>query len=313
MADRVVYIIDDDDEPAIPINNPRHVPPRGPTETPPVNPPVNPPVPANNPPVNPPVGPQGGGFFNAHNRGTRSRYVAPLLTQEYMLSDEDVVDSRPLPAHANKNSRPPFQLTVANWDSFLDDIFKSWDTRSQAPANPVMPLRKFHQTHIQVGRLKHDHPLADAQLRDGARVQKIERTRGAPVFFGLTPNYETGCVQWFWRDAKCASINPDHVTLDEGMDSHTIRRDALKNYNFHKLPRMREHNLASNIACARRAIKKWVEAGTGRYCHLDYSDIPSDLKLPVLATVMAQNEGRRLVAASAEAAENFEHVDDEVI
>ncbi|KAM0221103.1 hypothetical protein ACHAQD_005859 [Fusarium lateritium] len=309
MAERIIYVIDDDDEPGIPINNP----PRAPVNELP------------RAPVNElPVGPQGGAFFNAPNRGTRPRYIAPLLTQEYMLSDEDVVDSRTPPAHADshelfiiftrlENRQPPFQLIVANWDSFLDDIFKSWDTRSQAPANPVTPLRKFHQTHIQVGILKHDHPLSDAQLKDGVRVQKLERTRGAPVFLGLTLNYETGCVLWTWRDAKCAGVSREHVELDEGMTSHTIRREALINYDNFGLPRMQEPNLATIIACARRAIKKWVEAGTGRYCHLDYSDIPSDLKLPLLATVMAQDEGRRLVAAFAEAAENFEHVEDEVI
>ncbi|CAJ0539765.1 Ff.00g072160.m01.CDS01 [Fusarium sp. VM40] len=59
-----------------------------------------------------------------------------------------------------------------------------------------MPPRKFSETHIKVGTLNQDHPLSDAQLKDGTRVQKQERSRGAPVFFGLALNYETGSILW---------------------------------------------------------------------------------------------------------------------
>jgi hypothetical protein len=280
MAEPFIYVIDDDDE-AI-----------NPSVTPPINPPNNAP-----------------------------NSVAPPLTLEYVMGDQNVVDARPAHGQANnhrqlileekehlfkifsalkRTTNAPNPITVAGWHKFLDAIFNRWTTRSPAPKNSVLPLKKFTETHIQVGTLKHDHPLSDAQLKEGARVQKDERRRGAPVFFGLTLNYETGSILWTWRDAKCAGISPDHVTLDHGMDSVTIRREAMMNYDNFELPRIRDYNLALVIACARRAIKKWVEAGTGRQPNLDISDLPADLKRPVSAIVMARDDSRRVLAASTE-------------
>ncbi|KIL96258.1 hypothetical protein FAVG1_01002 [Fusarium avenaceum] len=293
----------------------------------PDNSPMNP---HNNPPMNPPGNAPG----NAHGNFGPPPYVEPPLTLEYIRSDRNAVDARQAHGRASnhrqltleekehlsliftalkRTTHAPNPITVAGWHNFLNAILTCWTTRSAAPKNPVLPLKRFTETHIQVGTLKCDHPLSNAQLREGVRVQKDERKRGAPVFFGLTLDYETGSVLWTWRDAKCVGISSDHVRLDEVMNSHTIRREAMINYDSFELSRIREYNKALVIACARRAIKKWVEAGTGRDCDLEQSDTPSDLKYPMTAAVMARDEGRRLIAAAAEAAENVENISDDII
>jgi hypothetical protein len=292
--------------------------------------PFNHPSGGDNEPNNPPMNPPG----NAPGNVDPPQYVEPLLTLEYIRSDRNVVAARPAHGRANNHSQlildekehlsliftalertttAPNPITVAGWHKFLNAIFNRWTTRSPAPKNPVLPLKKFTETHIRVGTLKHDHPLSDAQLKDGVRLQRAERKEDQPVFFGLALDSQTGSILWTWRDAKCAGINPEHVTLDDGMNSHTIRREAMINYDNFELPRIREYNSALVIACARRAIKRWVEAGTGRFCLLEPSDIPSDLKRPVSAIVMARDEGRRLIAAAAEAEENVADMEDEVI
>ncbi|SPJ73719.1 uncharacterized protein FTOL_03449 [Fusarium torulosum] len=281
MAEPFIYVIDDDDE----LINP--------SVTPPINPPTNPPI---NTPINTPN--------NAPNS------IAPPLTLEYVMGDQNVVDARPAHGRADSHEQltseeklrlltlftylettrdPPFVLTTAHWHSFLNDIFGRWTTAS----NPPTTLSCL--------------PESSWRLISGSASSSMT------IPFPITSSRQASDCRKGSRDAKCEGISPDHVSLDQVMNSHTIRREAMINYDNFELPRIRKYNKALVTACARRAIKKWVEAGTGRYVHLDHSDTPADLKRPVSAIVIARDEGRRLIAAAAEAEENVADIEDEVI
>ncbi|KAH6968668.1 hypothetical protein DER45DRAFT_607400 [Fusarium avenaceum] len=231
----------------------------------PDNPPMNP---NNNNPMNPnnnnPLG-------NAPDNVDPPPYIEPLLTLEYIRKKERLSLIFKALERTTSAANP---VTIAGWHKFLNATFSRWTTRSAAPKNPVLPLKKFTETHIQVGILKCDHPLSDAQLREGVREQKDER------------------------------ISPDYVTLDPGMTSHTIRREPLMNYDFHELPRVRYYSKALILACAGRAVQKWVASGTVHRPHLDFDDLPTGLKTCIFASALAQEDSRRVLAASTESLQN---------
>ncbi|GKU01200.1 hypothetical protein FLAG1_03268 [Fusarium langsethiae] len=51
-------------------------------------------------------------------------------------------------------------ITVADFRRFLTNIFDAWQTNFAVPPLPVIRSRQFDDTRIQVGVLRHDHPLS---------------------------------------------------------------------------------------------------------------------------------------------------------
>ena len=44
-------------------------------------------------------------------------------------------------------------------------------------------------------------------------------------------NFETGVVDWAWRDKKNAAVNLQYVRLDRGQTSITIRTQTMLQYD----------------------------------------------------------------------------------
>ncbi|KAJ4267486.1 hypothetical protein NW762_003593 [Fusarium torreyae] len=201
---------------------------------------------------------------------------------------------------------PPFVITVPDWYRFLRGLTEGWSTTMKAPKTPKnITTRQFEHTHIEVGYLRENLPLTVAQKASGD-VQRPERCAGAPAFFGLTLHYETGAVQWTWRDAKCSGLSPDYVVLNEGMTPVSIRADAMLNYDQHERVRVRNYNKELIIACARRTLKKWAQEGTGGNPETDIEDCTQDLQRLYLAGPSAQAESVRLTKAVASYMENYD-------
>ncbi|UZP45971.1 hypothetical protein NXS19_013783 [Fusarium pseudograminearum] len=58
--------------------------------------------------------------------------------------------------------------TIADFRRFLLKIFDGWNSVSQVPPHPLVPKRKFMDTHIKVGFLREDHPLSRNRSVEGA-------------------------------------------------------------------------------------------------------------------------------------------------
>ncbi|KAL6915936.1 hypothetical protein FSHL1_007385 [Fusarium sambucinum] len=110
-------------------------------------------------------------------------------------------------------------MTTADFRRFLDNIFDGWQSNEPVSEFPMLPERRFNDTRIQV-----------------------ERRAGKPVFFGLGLNYETGVIDWAWRDKKNAGISPQYARLDDGYDSITICTQAILYYDQAERVRIRTYN-----------------------------------------------------------------------
>ncbi|KAF4958248.1 hypothetical protein FSARC_11046 [Fusarium sarcochroum] len=173
-------------------------------------------------------------------------------------------------------------------------IFVGDDDAVSLPAPPANTTGR-----ITIDLIRQDRQAINA-------VQKPERLEDAPVFFGLTLNYETGSLAWTWRDAKCSGLDPEYVVFNDGMDSVTIRTEAMLNYDEHERTRVRNYNKQLIIACARRTIKKWAQAGTDADPRVDVEDRPHDIERLYLSGPLAEIYAERLAQATAAYMENYD-------
>ncbi|RKL03433.1 hypothetical protein BFJ68_g11558 [Fusarium oxysporum] len=115
----------------------------------------------------------------------------PELTQEYVLRDVQEMYmwcpigwstcnkahtlDIPREAHTllgllkvSRYGKPPYELTVGDWQGFLNALFDNWNSRFDPPPNPELPadLKKKH-LHIDVGTLNRDYPPSVARQRSG--------------------------------------------------------------------------------------------------------------------------------------------------
>ncbi|RYC86429.1 hypothetical protein BFJ63_vAg10709 [Fusarium oxysporum f. sp. narcissi] len=115
----------------------------------------------------------------------------PELTQEYVLRDVQEMYmwcpigwstcnkahtlDIPREAHTllgllkvSRYGKPPYELTVGDWQGFLNALFDNWNSRFDPPPNPELPadLKKKH-LHIDVGTLNRDCPPSVARQRSG--------------------------------------------------------------------------------------------------------------------------------------------------
>ncbi|KAH7164603.1 hypothetical protein DER46DRAFT_661730 [Fusarium sp. MPI-SDFR-AT-0072] len=153
-------------------------------------------------------------------------------------------------------------VTVSDWNRFLTDVFSGWNTLQRAPKDPVLSNKSIHDSHIIVGKLNVTLPLTKEQIKSGVTEQRPERCANAPVYFGLTLNYETGSILWTWKDEGGSNLHPDNVRLDPDMDDVKIRAEAIYNYDAAEIRRVRDYNRDNVRANARCAIKKWSQEGS---------------------------------------------------
>ncbi|KAL4722018.1 hypothetical protein ACLX1H_011213 [Fusarium chlamydosporum] len=122
-------------------------------------------------------------------------------------------------------------VTMDDFRRMLSNAFDGWDSSCPAGHPPVFPERKFPESRIHVGILKQDHPVTDEKAKAGTAVPPHRRA-GQPVYFGVGLRYETGCIDWAWRDANNAGISPQFVRLDPGKTSTSIRTEAMIRYDM---------------------------------------------------------------------------------
>ncbi|KAH7197301.1 uncharacterized protein B0J16DRAFT_377754 [Fusarium flagelliforme] len=151
--------------------------------------------------------------------------------------------------------------------------------------------------HWQIGVFSEDDPLSAQQLKTGVTEQKRERRAGQPVYFGLSLNYETGVVDWAWRDVKNVGISPQYVTLDNGQTNITIRVQAMHQYDTNERNRIQTFNTSLITTCARRIIEKWAATGTDRDPIIHDMDRPFGLQPLELSGPTAIAESARLAQA----------------
>ncbi|KAF4458022.1 hypothetical protein F53441_176 [Fusarium austroafricanum] len=191
------------------------------------------------------------------------------ISQGTALRSQSVIDVPALPT-------PPATVLVLRKTPFL-----------------LLPMTLFLHTHIKVGTLTQDLPLSREQVAAG-RQQKAARLAGKPVYFGLMINTDTNLVEWTWRDENFSLLNSKYVRLDEGKTLTSIRSEAINNYDHRERIRTCEHNKNIILACARRALQKWVAAGTDVYPIVHNEDMPRGILRYVFAADIVEADVRRL-------------------
>ncbi|CAF3550398.1 unnamed protein product [Fusarium graminearum] len=73
--------------------------------------------------------------------------------------------------------------TIKDWHDFVRGVFGGWTSMSVAPRHPVLREPRFDETHIEVGKLTTNAP---------SETNSTARRAGAPVFLGVSLNYEQG-------------------------------------------------------------------------------------------------------------------------
>lgn len=98
--------------------------------------------------------------------------------------------------------------TIKDWHDFVRGVFGGWTSMSVAPRHPVLREPRFDETHIEVGKLTTDAP---------SETNSTARRAGAPVFLGVSLNYEQGQVLKTWRDKNCKGVSHPFVELHRGL------------------------------------------------------------------------------------------------
>ncbi|EWZ37538.1 uncharacterized protein FOBCDRAFT_223540 [Fusarium oxysporum Fo47] len=194
-------------------------------------------------------------------------------------------------------AEPRYQLTVGDWQGFLNALFDNWNSRFDPPANPELPTRLRKQTQLEVGTLKQDHPPSIARQRSGDLGVGDMRKKAEKVSLGLSLNYETGSVLWTWSDSNKQGVSHQYVTLDPGNTEVSIRQDLIRQYDFWERQRIKQYNKDLLVSCCRRIIKRWVHEGTERIGLLNRDEEPQ-LETLVLACDIVRSDAARLTEVS---------------
>ena len=184
----------------------------------------------------------------------------------------------------------------------LNYTFNGWD--SSQGAGQLAPLvdQKFEESRVQVGFLSQDHPLPAGR---GQGQVPAARRAGAPVFFGITLQYEDGTVDWAWHDRHNSGVSPRYVTLSNGKTQRSIRKDILVHFDKMEYDRIRVYNSRLAVYHVRCIIKKWANRGSTAYPRIDNEDHPRNFAPARLAIPVAHEESQLQLAASQDSREEM--------
>ncbi|KAL6919756.1 hypothetical protein FSST1_003782 [Fusarium sambucinum] len=120
------------------------------------------------------------------------------------------------------------RVTIRDFHCYLDAILKYWSSESSVPGEPSLRNRSSFETSIEVGAFKVNAPLRSISPRKTVTVLESD----------------------------------DIISFTPGLEQEEIHDRAIANYDHYKLERVRSHNSAIIVDCARRAIKVWTQCGT---------------------------------------------------
>ncbi|KAF5626488.1 uncharacterized protein FTJAE_9653 [Fusarium tjaetaba] len=133
-----------------------------------------------------------------------------------------------------KTAEPPYRITYGYWNGILKKLFDDWNTKLQAPADPILtppPPIKEH-TYITGGTLKSDQPLPNSKRRACRTVLEDFRTRGAEARIGVYINPDTNSISFPWTDTKGNAVSDSNVTLMNNRTEVDLRREAIEQYDI---------------------------------------------------------------------------------
>jgi hypothetical protein len=130
-----------------------------------------------------------------------------------------------------KTAEPPYRLTRCYWISILKNLFDRWNTKLQAPDNPILPDRLKEHTFIKGGTLKSDQPLPNSKRRACKTVVEDYRTRGAAVMLGVYIEPDTNSISFPLTDTKGNAVSDSDVTLMNNRIKADLRREAIEQYD----------------------------------------------------------------------------------
>ncbi|KAL4730127.1 hypothetical protein ACLX1H_002158 [Fusarium chlamydosporum] len=225
-------------------------------------------------------------------------YSTIPLTNAEVERLKDVVDER----QPNDPTFSPSHLTFIEklvLASFVRQsaretgIFEGWNSNPAAGPEPVEGGPSSTLTSIKAGVLKVNAPLTREQIDKSIEVRKDCRLAGANAFCGVTINYYIDEVAFYLKDSRNAGVSFNIVQWANSWTWHDVQYHAINNYDHHELERVRTHNSAVIVSCARRVIKKWAQRGTEFDGDVDMEDRPKGLIKAVLAApcVLSQAQG----------------------
>ncbi|KAH7005631.1 hypothetical protein EDB82DRAFT_521607 [Fusarium venenatum] len=190
------------------------------------------------------------------------------LTRAVIASFTDVARGRepsiPIRAHCKLVTEGKQKL--GEWlrrsSRATDHNLRYWFSESSVPGEPSLRNRSAFETSIEVGVFKVSAPLSKAQARKANPAQNPARLAGKPFYCRVTINYKTDRVNFTWKDRNGAGVAYDIISFTPDLEQEEIHDRATANYDHYELERVRSHNSAITVDCARRAIKVWAQRGT---------------------------------------------------
>ncbi|QPC78329.1 hypothetical protein HYE68_009081 [Fusarium pseudograminearum] len=162
------------------------------------------------------------------------------------------------------NTRPNRSVTPILQQMFYARIFESWNTENDSVSIPVAPGKKQQaEVAVAVGTFKNDLPVTPMKRKSGETLQnKPQRRAGARAWLGVQLQPESCSFTTLWRDGLGATVNGDHVRLDDGLTMEKAVGKACVNFDQAEKVRVQGYNTALVIALARTRIIAFAKAGT---------------------------------------------------
>lgn len=116
---------------------------------------------------------------------------------------------------------------------FFARIFESWNSDNDSVSVPVAPGKKqLAQVAVPVGTFKIDLPVTPMKRKSGEKLQnKTQRRAGAKAWLSVQLQPESCSFTTLWRDSLGATVNGDHMRLDDGMTMEKAIAKACINFD----------------------------------------------------------------------------------
>ncbi|GKU21030.1 unnamed protein product [Fusarium langsethiae] len=161
-------------------------------------------------------------------------------------------------------TRPNQIVTSALVQVFFARVFQAWNSENDCISLPVIPgKKKLAESAVPVGTFKHDLPITPQKPKSGENShQKASRCAGARAWLSAHLQTEAYGLATLWRDSLGATVNGDHVRLDDGITMERAIAKACINWDQAEKARVQSYNTSLLIALARLRIVNFAKAGT---------------------------------------------------
>ncbi|KAH7197305.1 uncharacterized protein B0J16DRAFT_366531 [Fusarium flagelliforme] len=162
---------------------------------------------------------------------------------------------------------------------------------------PYTPIRAHHQLVAEEKQKLDDWLCRSSMVTDpNICVTNEDFRRYLDAIFEdcVSFDHEMDGSIFIQKDCNGSKVPYDIISFTPGFHRVEVHDQAIAEYDHHELQRIRRHNTAIIVACARRAIKTWAQRGTEPGPDLDVRE-PRGLRISVFARDRVVSAGEALV------------------